>query len=232
MGKTRDTLISVARRLKGTLSLDHQEIKFRVNDIPARLTFYDNNIDASYKTSLRFELSSPDAIRIFPKSAWAAMKEWFGTNTVLSGDTKFDNDFCIQGSNSKWIRKVLTPTIRSELRVISGLNIDGDSGVIFDVGPSGLTLLLLPSLNDKEDELINFIRRASRILKEMLTCIELPGSFGTIKTVLDQGSCPVCVTAFKGEIKYCSKCNTPHHSECWEYFKGCSLFACGSRNTK
>ena len=31
------------------------------------------------------------------------------------------------------------------------------------------------------------------------------------------------------DLVYCGGCQTPHHRECWEYFGGCSTYACGHK---
>jgi hypothetical protein len=41
--------------------------------------------------------------------------------------------------------------------------------------------------------------------------------------------CKVCGDPLEGEIVYCRICDTPHHRDCWRYFGGCSVYACGER---
>ncbi len=45
-----------------------------------------------------------------------------------------------------------------------------------------------------------------------------------------KGNCPVCSTEFsEGKpVMYCTKCNTPHHGECFASIGKCSMYACGS----
>ena len=40
--------------------------------------------------------------------------------------------------------------------------------------------------------------------------------------------CPYCKTAFKpdDEIVVCSKCDMPHHKDCWIETQGCTTFGC------
>lgn len=40
--------------------------------------------------------------------------------------------------------------------------------------------------------------------------------------------CGVCGEEAAARRVLCAKCATPHHSECWEYQGGCSIFGCGS----
>jgi hypothetical protein len=43
----------------------------------------------------------------------------------------------------------------------------------------------------------------------------------------DHTSCPVCgEPLFDREVVVCTRCNTPHHDECWHYNKSCATFGC------
>jgi hypothetical protein len=48
--------------------------------------------------------------------------------------------------------------------------------------------------------------------------------------LLEESHCGVCGDALVSEIVICSRCNTPHHRDCWQYTGGCSTYACGSRD--
>ena len=47
-------------------------------------------------------------------------------------------------------------------------------------------------------------------------------------------ACPVCgCSVHTGEeIHNCPGCDTPHHSECWEYNEGCAIYACDGKPRK
>jgi hypothetical protein len=40
------------------------------------------------------------------------------------------------------------------------------------------------------------------------------------------GRCPVCGQAVSLSLWTCSRCRTPHHKDCAEYFGGCAIFGC------
>jgi hypothetical protein len=44
-----------------------------------------------------------------------------------------------------------------------------------------------------------------------------------------EGACPVCGNVMDLSRVDCPRCETPHHRECWEYFGGCTTYACGSK---
>lgn len=39
--------------------------------------------------------------------------------------------------------------------------------------------------------------------------------------------CQVCGTGQPGPVKVCSRCDTIHHADCWDYLGGCSTYGCG-----
>jgi hypothetical protein len=39
--------------------------------------------------------------------------------------------------------------------------------------------------------------------------------------------CPVCRTNLGENVAVCSRCETPHHPDCWEFGGACAVFACG-----
>jgi hypothetical protein len=40
------------------------------------------------------------------------------------------------------------------------------------------------------------------------------------------GHCAICATALDRELWTCSRCQTPHHADCAQYFGGCAIFGC------
>lgn len=41
-----------------------------------------------------------------------------------------------------------------------------------------------------------------------------------------QGICRVCGSPLAAPITHCPACETPHHQDCWEYNRGCSIYGC------
>ena len=48
---------------------------------------------------------------------------------------------------------------------------------------------------------------------------------------LRHGQCPICRQAAGADSILCSRCGTPHHSDCWSYLGSCGLFGCGERRS-
>src|SRR5688572_1813672 len=41
-----------------------------------------------------------------------------------------------------------------------------------------------------------------------------------------QQLCRVCGAPLVHDVVQCSKCETPHHRDCWEYNRGCAIYGC------
>jgi hypothetical protein len=48
--------------------------------------------------------------------------------------------------------------------------------------------------------------------------------------LLEDSHCGVCGESLSSDIVVCSRCNTPHHRDCWQYSGGCATYGCGSRD--
>lgn len=44
--------------------------------------------------------------------------------------------------------------------------------------------------------------------------------------------CPVCRMPATATVAVCDRCDTPHHSDCWEFGAGCAIFACGGNRAR
>ena len=47
--------------------------------------------------------------------------------------------------------------------------------------------------------------------------------------IIDDALCSICGETMEEALVFCRRCKTPHHRECWEYYGGCSTYACGER---
>ena len=43
-----------------------------------------------------------------------------------------------------------------------------------------------------------------------------------------EARCQVCGTSIDGAHVRCTRCDTPHHVDCWEFNEGCSTYGCGN----
>lgn len=47
---------------------------------------------------------------------------------------------------------------------------------------------------------------------------------------IQAGNCAVCKEKISDGIVSCSKCEAPHHRDCWDYGRSCcSIYGCGSK---
>lgn len=41
--------------------------------------------------------------------------------------------------------------------------------------------------------------------------------------------CQVCGDPLLEKVVFCTKCKTPHHLDCWQYFGSCAVYGCGQK---
>lgn len=66
-----------------------------------------------------------------------------------------------------------------------------------------------------------------------IVVVPSPNIVGTVITSARQravGICPYCRAEIKGSdhIQICSLCKTPHHLDCWQENKGCTVYGCNN----
>jgi hypothetical protein len=83
----------------------------------------------------------------------------------------------------------------------------------------------------KTAELEDFVEHVCALSDQLNLAVAAGIEFvaGDRPQLLDDARCGVCGESLAGEIVVCRRCNTPHHSECWEYSGLCATYGCGCR---
>jgi len=105
--------------------------------------------------------------------------------------------------------------------------------------PSEMTISLSPGWlvvrkiwqSPRGTDLEAFVERAFAVSDQLNLAVAAGIEFvvGEKPQLLEEARCGVCGDRLGGEIVACSRCNTPHHRECWQYGGGCSTYGCGGR---
>lgn len=106
--------------------------------------------------------------------------------------------------------------------------------------PSELTISLTPGWivvrkiwhSPRGGDLEAFVERACALSDQISLAVAAGIEFvaGEQAQLLEASHCGVCGDALASDIVVCSRCNTPHHRDCWQYTGGCSTYGCGSRD--
>lgn len=134
------------------------------------------------------------------------------------GDERFDRAFDVRSSPVSLAVSLFAPSRRAAviatIRRFEGqaLSIKAGNGWL-DVRVGGLL---------EEAGLLLLMRTAEEMV------VHLAGDDG-IRWVESQtltGTCPVCSSALAEPLVRCSRCDTPHHEECWRYLERCAVYGC------
>jgi hypothetical protein len=76
-----------------------------------------------------------------------------------------------------------------------------------------------------------FVERAFAVSDQLNLAVAAGIEFvvGEKPQLLEDARCGVCGDNLASDIVACSRCNTPHHRECWKYGGGCATYGCGGR---
>ena len=106
--------------------------------------------------------------------------------------------------------------------------------------PSEMTVSLLPGWlvvrkiwhSPRGIDLEAFVERACSLSDQFNLAAASGIEFvaGEEAQLLEDSRCGVCGEKLASDIVVCSRCNTPHHRDCWQYSGGCATYGCGSRD--
>jgi len=216
----------LARRLGGTVTtqggLGGPQLEFRVDGVPALLTVRPGAVKLPEWTRLRFSEPGTRRLRVVPRKL-SGFEPLRGGVEVSSGEPAFDKHYKVEvdGTGS------LLPVWRRLLATAGQLGMDRRivPGAGLDVGPAGITVTNYSNLMDRPRDLEAFVDTAVDLFRE-IRGLGHPGVTLSQLQIRPSGMCPVCSHDVGPGGRSCPGCHTAHHADCWEYFGGCSIYAC------
>jgi hypothetical protein len=170
----------------------------------------------------RLRRGGPTRLRLLPENAWTKLRKFFGARDVEVGNGDFDRAFLVQAENPEGARRFLLPTLRQAL-----LELNAIERISVDLGPSELLIRTRERFLRDPDRLSRFAAQSLAVARVVL------GSQAPVRIMevdVNRGAdCPGCGAPVGDDGGQCVRCRTPHHKDCWEYFGGCSVFACAGR---
>lgn len=183
-------------------------------------------------TRLRFRWLPPGALRIGMERRHADGRYRLprGSRDLRLGIDAFDRRFHVIGVPEAWARQTLTPTVQAALSRLAevGLRPGEREEVRLHLGPQGLTILVPRSLVGEDRDLDAFVADGRAIFSELVRTAAGSLTVLASATGATDAECPVCGEALETESRQCAECHAPHHPDCWDYFGGCAIYACGS----
>jgi hypothetical protein len=151
-----------------------------------------------------------------------------GRRRPLSDSPQFDLQYAIETDSPEHARRMLTRYVQVQIDRIRYFQGGNDVWIRFQ---NGVLTVSRRGVIRNERTLRQFVAMGLELHEQAIA------SYGVGIDVLHASShpagdavCKVCGESFDGEeTVFCRVCNTPHHRDCWRYFGGCSVYACGER---
>jgi hypothetical protein len=229
----------VARRFQGRMEggdlFSSPRLRLQFQKQPAVVKFVRVG---KHNTHTQFSIAWPNrALRceVYPQDLLGGMRKLLGVEDIEIGSLAFDAAYIISGNDPAEVRALLTPAVQHCIQRLAAL----DPGS-FAFGPrqgvqvkwqGGAMTVTKPCNLTTFTALEEFISLSA----ELFLAASVPSSVGiefvgeVREPPAGESQCQVCGEALAGDLVYCAGCKTPHHRECWQYFGGCSTYACGQK---
>jgi len=240
--RTNQLLERIALRFKGRVEpgdfLNSPQVRLKFQGYPAVLKYVRVGKNSTHTV---FTITWPDdrfRCEIYPQDIFSGFRRLWGMEDIEIGSPQFDTAYFIAGSDKAAIRELLTGEVQSIIFRLSALGfanfyatreiqVRWSGGVMTVAKPSRLTTF---------ESLEQFLSLCGLLFAAAIETkssgIEFVGEAREPDAA--EAQCQVCGESLAGgdaagDLVYCSACETPHHRECWQYFGGCSTYACGQK---
>jgi hypothetical protein len=159
-------------------------------------------------------------------SPFAPLRVSMGGGGVTVGDPEFDGAYIVRSDDPHFAGTLLGPETRALFE--EGRRIGAGGRLRLNIDRLRLRIRKEEALASPAD-LVALVRVGRGLLEQVREAVEnrTAVQFFDAPPLDAKRSCPVCGAAVAEGLVTCRRCRTPHHRECWEYARGCSMFACG-----
>lgn len=226
-----------ASSFRGIIERNHAfayaRIRFTLGDLPAVLSYSSHGEDGT-KTQLTISLYEPRLrLELSPQGIAQRLGKYLGMQDIEIGSPAFDSAFIIQGSSEQQICEFLTPPVQSAILKIARCGTHGRFDLHLQMGGGSLRITKHEYLTQAAD-LAKFVRCCAELLEQIQKPLNVGIEFIEPRTrqptmSLHNTECQVCGDPLVEKVVFCTKCKTPHHLDCWQYFGSCSVYGCGQK---
>jgi hypothetical protein len=232
----RQVLERVAHRFHGRFVpadlLNYPQVRLRFQSYPALLKY----VKVGKQVHTQFTITWPDPdvrCEIYPQDIFSGFRKLLGMVDIEIGSPQFDAAFFIEGNHPEEVRQLLSADVQAHIFHLASLS-SANFFATHDIQvkwSSGALTVTKPSLLSTYEALEQFVSLSGELfvaaMQTRYSGIEFVAETREPDTVESQ--CQVCGEPLTSQLVYCRSCQTPHHHECWEYFGGCSTYACGHK---
>jgi hypothetical protein len=184
-----------------------------------------------------FRRPVPLTIEIDPDGVEKPQLRMYKMQPAPTGDMPFDYNHRVFGSDRRAVRDLLTPAIREDLMRVreslgSAVNICVSRDYLLVRHPGKLRdfaqlLVFAHVAFQLHDQLLLVVNQATADEVKIVE-VSSPEAAGGAEIAAD-AKCGVCGEPATEDRVLCRCCRAPHHRECWDYNRGCSVYACRER---
>jgi hypothetical protein len=237
------TLERIAQRFRGRLEAGslflRGQVRLRFLGYPALLKYVQHGKNSVHTT---FSITWPERsfrLEVYPQDILSGFRRLWGMEDIEIGSAEFDRSFYICGNSRASVRDILSAEVQAVIWRLSQLGpakIYGARDVQVQI-LGGVLTVTLPRYVNSYEHLEQFVTLSAELFQAAMRTrdagikfISSPTSNAEVKEPdAEESQCQVCGEPLAKDLVWCAACKTPHHRECWEYFGGCSTYACGHK---
>lgn len=224
-------LRAVAATWRGTVIeggwFGHSHAELQVGGAKARL----QHAKEGKRNVTEFTIHFPDPrlrMEIYPQTVVEQVKKFLGMQDIEVGVPRFDELFIVQGNDSNLIREYLSFETQAALQAVARCSYFFD--LHLTIGGGTLRVTKRSDIRKVQD-LLRLVQSCETLFIALVSARNLGIEFlpTTAPPRISETHCQVCGEGLQGSIVYCTRCQTPHHLDCWQYVGTCSVYACGQK---
>ncbi|MBP89024.1 MAG: hypothetical protein CMJ64_20305 [Planctomycetaceae bacterium] len=149
-----------------------------------------------------------------------------GLQEMKLGHGDFDRRFRLRGDDEQEVRQLLSEGVRWQIDWLAQLFAKDELYIFIS---SGRIFIQKPRIIRKYSELHEFVHRSLEFYDQAMITRAVGIQFvqSDRAQTLDGVICKICGEGIEIDLVFCQRCKTPHHGECWQYARSCSVYGCG-----
>jgi hypothetical protein len=179
-------------------------------------------------TEARIPWAANDAV-VRIRSNQVGVRPWTSGHSLMLGNGDWDRQFAIETNDDAAARQLVIGGVQSAVIMLSRIRKTG--GIDITIGHGQFVVQKLAVL-DQSAELSAFVRHVLELYDQALLSRSVGIEFVDHQQMqmLEDAKCPVCGDGIDDGLVFCSRCQTPHHRDCWNYCGKCATYGCGEVN--
>ena len=149
-----------------------------------------------------------------------------GLQPMTLGQEEFDRRFLLRGDDERELRELLSEGVRWQIDRLAQLFTKDELYIFIS---NGRIFIQKPRIIRKYSELQEFVNRSLEFYDQAMITRSVGIEFvrSDRAQTLENVICKICGEEIDIDLVFCQRCKTPHHGECWQYARSCSVYGCG-----